>query len=557
MHSFLKTVHLVTVGMAALCVGLAEATPVAYVGSVRPILDATRDIAITADGAHVYAAGPVAQGISILSRDPLTGALTNVGEISSGTFPVFWDVVVSADGKHVYATDEGVVQFDRDSGTGLLTFADSTGSFSSLFAALSPDDKHLYVGDFFGNSLVAYSRDAGTGDLTFLAGYTDGVSGVEGLDTPWEVLVSPDGNNVYVAGAGDDAVAVLSRDSVTGELTFVEAQVDGQGGVDGLLGPTFLALDPGGDHLYVSAEEGVVVFERDSGTGALTFVEYEDQSANFGATIRGIAVDLAGDHVYQAMDGPIPSTSALGALAVYERDSITGELTLGQVLSHGVAGTDLDGVEFLLLSPDGRHIYLSAEASTIATLQHTAVECASAPLGGCFQPTLPGAAKLLIKNDAFDPKDKVVSKWVRGEEVVLGDFADPASMLTDYALCLYDLGSPGGSLVFEGVAAAGGGCGKASTGGGTPCWKAKSTKGFGYKSKTRNPHGLVAMKLLAGAAGKAKVIAKGKGEALPTPALPLTGPVEAQVQNVNGTCWAATYSTPTVNDGLLYKAKSD
>ena len=38
----------------------------------------------------------------------------------------------------------------------------------------------------------------------------------------------------YVTGNGDDAVAVFSRASSTGALTFVEVQKDGVNGVDGL-----------------------------------------------------------------------------------------------------------------------------------------------------------------------------------------------------------------------------------------------------------------------------------------------------------------------------------
>ena len=43
------------------------------------------------------------------------------------------------------------------------------------------------------------------------------------------VTVSPDGKYVYAIGASDDAVAVFSRDSATGKLTFVEVQKDGVG----------------------------------------------------------------------------------------------------------------------------------------------------------------------------------------------------------------------------------------------------------------------------------------------------------------------------------------
>ncbi len=59
-----------------------------------------------------------------------------------------------------------------------------------------------------------------------------------GCSPPRSVTVSPGGQSVYVAGYGDDAVAVFSRDADTGRLTFLEAIKDGQNGVDGMDGAT-------------------------------------------------------------------------------------------------------------------------------------------------------------------------------------------------------------------------------------------------------------------------------------------------------------------------------
>ena len=58
----------------------------------------------------------------------------------------------------------------------------------------------------------------------------DEVNNVDGLDTASAVIVSPDNQNVYVAGIDDNAVAVFSR-TVTGTLTFIELKKNGQGGI--------------------------------------------------------------------------------------------------------------------------------------------------------------------------------------------------------------------------------------------------------------------------------------------------------------------------------------
>ncbi len=78
-------------------------------------------------------------------------------------------------------------------------------------------------------------------------------------------------------GAIDKTVAVFSRNKTTGLLVFIEAQRDGTGNVDGLDGAAAVAINPDGQHLYVvgSDDDAVAVFSRNEMTGALTFVEVE------------------------------------------------------------------------------------------------------------------------------------------------------------------------------------------------------------------------------------------------------------------------------------------
>ena len=63
--------------------------------------------------------------------------------------------------------------------------------------------------------------------------------------------------------------------------------------------------------------------------------------------------------------------------------------------------------------------------------------------------------------------------------------------------------------------------------------------------------------LKSGTAGNAQIIVKGRGSQLDMPALPVTLPVRAQLIGSNGTCFEATYSTPTRNESDQFTAKSD
>jgi 6-phosphogluconolactonase (cycloisomerase 2 family) len=228
----------------------------------------------------------------VFSRNSSTGALTFVEVHKDSVSGVdgldgATTVTVSPDGSHVYVAafdDDAVAVFSRNSSTGALTFVevhkDSVSGVDGLDGAttvtVSPDGSHVYVAAFDDDAVAVFSRNSSTGALTFVEVHKDGAGGVDGLDYPTSVTVSPDGSHVYVAAYFDDAVAVFSRNSSTGALTFVEVHKDGAGGVDGLNGPYAVTVSPDGSHLYATGRDAdaVAVFSRNSSTGALTFVEF-------------------------------------------------------------------------------------------------------------------------------------------------------------------------------------------------------------------------------------------------------------------------------------------
>src|SRR5439155_2088796 len=98
------------------------------------------------------------------------------------------------------------------------------GLNAAVAVAVSSDGQNVYTVGQTDSAIGVFQRNTMTGQLTFLEAQQDGVGGVDGVGGARAVVVSPDGNNVYAAGAGDNAVAVFGRNTMTGGLTFTSLQ---------------------------------------------------------------------------------------------------------------------------------------------------------------------------------------------------------------------------------------------------------------------------------------------------------------------------------------------
>jgi DNA-binding beta-propeller fold protein YncE len=434
-------------------------------------------IAMSPDGRNVYAAG-FDGTLSMMSRDPATGALAPLGCFSTDgsdggiracTPARHLDeaeaVVVSPDGQNVYvggeASDGGIAVFDRDPGTGLLTqppdmsgCVAEIGSVSNcvrakdigepLDLAISPDGKSLYSADDRGG--VAVLRRGADGSLSQSADPHMGCISEDGndpenssvpmacvdgkaLDRPEGLAVSPNGKQVYASDSNSGGVAVLQRDTTTGELSQ-STGMDGcvsEGGNDrqdlnvctpghGLVGPGSLLVTPDGAQLYMAtfSSNGVALFDRDPSTGDLNQkpgtagcitedggegLEGPANTCGVGRNLAqafGIAISPDGTKLYvgsfvsgglasaarvRGLIGSFPHAS--GGVTVFDRDPATGLLQQpagGAACVNEVGGTftpspndgcttgiALQGIDGLVISPDGTNVYASASDSQAVT----------------------------------------------------------------------------------------------------------------------------------------------------------------------------------------------
>jgi len=251
------------------------------------------------------------------------------------------------------------------------------GLFGARSAAVSPDGKNVYVASEFGDAIVVFARDLMTGQLEFVEAHRNGVNGVDGLGDAREVVVSPEGTHVYVAGAGDSALVVFARDVMTGRLTVAQVQREGLPGEGPDYGPVGLALSPDGANVYAAgvAQNAVAVFDRDVVSGMLTPIEVAEiglpsQSLYVGGNPGAVRVSPNGAHVYAVGRND-------AAVTAFQREPAGGQLTKVGSWRDGVDGVQgLAGAFSLGLSPDGTSVYAAGSAV------HSLAVFARDPLGG-------------------------------------------------------------------------------------------------------------------------------------------------------------------------------
>jgi DNA-binding beta-propeller fold protein YncE len=382
-------------------------------------------IAVSPDGRNLYVASSDSNAVAVFERNPRTGTLSQAAGAAGCIAAAGADgcaravgldgpnsVAISPDGRNVYATSldsDSITVFRRDATTGALSQpAGAAGCIAGVASrgcangralhgpaavAVSPDGTSVYVASFTGNAIAVFARNPSNGALTQLSGSAGCIAQVPGagcatgiaLTAPEGVVVSADGENVYVASAGSGAVDVMARNPSTGALTqaadgsgCIAAAIGGCGLGRQLGGADAVAIGPDDQDVYVTAalSNSVATFTRTAGSGELTQPSGADGCAiyllavacSLGRTLidpEGLAVSPDGANVYAA-------SFASGAIDSFDRDEQTGALMqiageAGCVASRPTVncarGRGLLGASSLALSPGGKYLYAAAFAS--------------------------------------------------------------------------------------------------------------------------------------------------------------------------------------------------
>jgi DNA-binding beta-propeller fold protein YncE len=331
----------------------------------------SRAIALSPNGRQVYVASSRSDAIAVFARDPKTGTLSQpagkagciAAKGAEGCAAAIGldepnSVAVSADGKNVYATSRAgnsVSSFVRNPKTGALrqlppplsgciSGVPLPGCASGLallapdVVVVSPDGNNVYVGSFFGNSVAAFSRNPATGALSQLAGNaacvaeaTSGCATGVALKSVEGLAISADGDSVYAATALSNAVVVLARNASTGALA---QSTDGSGCIveSALTGCTV------GREL--SGANAVAVSPNDANVYVTSLFSNSVTSFNCGTS-----------------NGLLAQKEGTPGCLIYLRSAACS------------FGRALIAPEGLALSPDGRNVYVAAfKSGAIAVL---------------------------------------------------------------------------------------------------------------------------------------------------------------------------------------------
>ncbi len=331
----------------------------------------SRAIAVSPDGKNVYVASSGSDAIAIFTRDRQAGVLRQAKKAAgcvaakraygcAGAIGLDEpnSVAVSPDGRNVYATSRAgnsITAFARNPRTGALRQLPPplAGCISGLsipgcasglalvapdVVVVSPDGNNVYVGSFFGNSVAAFARNPATGALTQLAGSaaciaeaTAGCTTGIALNSVEGLAISPNGANVYAATALSNAVVTLSRDSATGALAQAS---DGSGCI------------------VQSALSGCTVGRQLSGANAVAVSPDGD-----GVYVTSLFSNSVTSFARNGSSGALTQLEGAGGCLIYLR-------------SAGCSfGRALFAPEGLALSPNGKNVYVAAfKTGAIAVL---------------------------------------------------------------------------------------------------------------------------------------------------------------------------------------------
>ena len=312
------------------------------------------------------------------------------------------------------------------------------GLLNALAVAVSPDDKHVYVASsgtdngVGSNAVAAFSRAGDSGALTSVGCVSDsggdGRTGTDGFCADGDALlgasglaVSPDGRHVYVSSHSSNGIAWLARDAASGKLSpagciknFPRADRCRAGFA--LEGTSGVAVSPDGKSVYVTADTpgSVSVFSRDADSGDLEPVMCVSETGSDGLCADGTAL-LGASSVIVSPDGRqvFVTAESIGGVTAYARDPADGRLTpqsclLDKAPKGGscASAPNLDGAAASAISPDGKTLFVASTGDQALALFARNADTGALTPSGCVKHQDPQGDDAVDEEEDFEDEEE-------------------------------------------------------------------------------------------------------------------------------------------------------
>ena len=240
-----------------------------------------QNLAVDPLGQFLYASDSTDGAIAVIALDARgnpTGSPTTAVNVTSPT-----QMVTDSTGSHLFVlTSAGglaMYSIDRTSGALTLVGTPATTGTTNSFLALTPNAQTLYV--LSRTSIYAFSVASTTG-LTAVAGSPfTGLLG-ESISAA-QAAVDPSGNHLYVTAQDPDVVFGFSIAS-SGAITALSPASAAAGST-----PNQINIDPTGNFVYVANQDDTWVYSLNRATGALTPVSLI-RTKGFGSSAQLLSV---------------------------------------------------------------------------------------------------------------------------------------------------------------------------------------------------------------------------------------------------------------------------
>jgi DNA-binding beta-propeller fold protein YncE len=234
---------------------------------------------------------------------------------------------------------------------------DTLGLLGAYDIAIAPDNSQIFVASVASNAVSVFDTN-GSNNIVSKQVIRDSDNIEYGLGGAVNIVVTPDGSQVIVAGFNEDSITIFNR-TANGLLEHSQTLVNGKHQVEKLEAPQGLAVSPDGRYLYVacSGSDAILVFARN---------EQEQDKYSFIQSMSNSDEDVNGlggaSYVTTSPDGMRVFVASETDKAVVTLTKLKdGTLkTLSIMKSEGIKKVgERNGAASVYASPDGGHLLVT------------------------------------------------------------------------------------------------------------------------------------------------------------------------------------------------------